>query len=204
MGSKTPITQAACSQRKAMHRSAVAYAYYDAADRLRSWNPAYEDLNVAIRPLIRENAYFPDLLVALIAANQVDMCGEPKDSWIATRLKQRRYGSTAVRNLNKGRTFLVQERKDDVGGTSAFLFDISEMIRAGARMTAHTTMTGADPPLADPGPQVRIRSQLQTVLGNLELLQLSVTADEPSRLVQEALDAGLAIAAVVDQERSHA
>ncbi|MEM7744184.1 MAG: hypothetical protein AAF409_10790 [Pseudomonadota bacterium] len=204
MGLEIPISREAMSLRVALHRSPVAFSYYDSADRLRFWNTAYEDVNFRVRPLIREGAYFPDLLAAVVAADQVDMGAEAQASWIEARMMQRRYGATAIRQLTDNRTFLVQERKDQLGGTLGFWLNISDLLEAGARMSPETVLAGADVPMDDHGPRVEIREHLQTLLGNLEMMQMATTDAEPGRLIDEAISAGRAIGRVVDHERRRA
>ena len=91
---------------RALAGSSVAYSYFDGSDRLRFWNQAYEALNFRIRSLIREGAFFPDLLAELIVRRQIDIDGDVQ-RWIDDRLEARQRGSTFFRTLTYGRVFLV-------------------------------------------------------------------------------------------------
>lgn len=154
----------------AMMSSSVAFAYFDRSDRLQLWNDAYEDLNFAIRPLIRTGAFFPDLLAELVVKGQIAFEGDHR-AWVDARLRARQLGRTAFRHLGDGRVFLVQERKDELGGTLGFWLDVSDLFQAGALRDAATPIAGAGPGLSGPGCQDLMRNQLQAIVGTLDLLR---------------------------------
>ena len=200
MVSETAASCEAQRLQRALDRSPVAYSYFDAGDRLRFWNRAYEDLNFRIQPLIREGAYFPDLLAELVILNQISIAGDYR-IWIDQRLEARKCGSTAFRKLTDGRTFLVQERKDEVGGTLGFWIDISDLFRTGTLKSSGGSIRGGPSGLADPGLQDRIRNDLQAVLGCLELLELMATCADATQLIDNAMAAARSIGALLDRER---
>ena len=181
----------------AMARSPVAYAYFDAADRLRHWNRAYEELNFRIRGHIRQGAYFPDLLAELVVQGQIEITGQTTGQWIDERLRARREGGLAFRRLANRRIYLVHERKDEVGGTLGFWLNVTELvqIRSLVQVTEGTTIPPND--LADHGLQNRLRTQLQIMQGNLELLGRDATDVRTANLADEALQAGSIIADIL-------
>ena len=187
----------------AFDASPVAFAYYDPGDRLRFWNHAYEDLNFAIRPLIREGAYFPDLLTELIVRGQIDIPGGDWTTWLHERVEIRRQGATAFRRLGDGRTFLVQERKDEIGGTLGFWLDITDFVAVGGlRIEGGGRIGGAAPTLGDHGLQDMIRTDLQVIMGNLELLRDPEAGEDRGALIDAAFVAGQAIANLLEDARN--
>jgi hypothetical protein len=186
----------------AFDTSPVAFAYYDPGDRLRFWNRAYEDLNYAIRDQIREDAYFPDLLSKLVVSGQVDIPDDDYAAWIRQRIEARRHGTTSFRRLGDGRRYLVQERKDEIGGTLGFWLNVTDLFVTGALKVAAGGIAGTAPSLADYGLQGMIRTQLQVMLGNLELMRSTVAEDERTALVDSAIRAGQAIANMLEDARA--
>lgn len=152
----------------AMLSSPVAFSYFDPSDRLQLWNEAYANVNFRIRHMIRKGALFPDLLAELVVRGQIAIEGD-KQAWVDSRLRARQLGRTAFRHLTDGRVFLVQERKDEVGGTLGFWVDVSDLFRTGALHDTSKPIAGDRAGLSEPGYQDLIRSQLQTIVGTLEL-----------------------------------
>lgn len=185
---------------KAMEDAPVAFAYFDASDRLQLWNAAYVDLNFAIRDQVRHGAWFPDLLSELIIRGQIDIQPGQHADWIGERLRARRHGCTAFRTLSDGRTFLAQERRDAAGGTIGFWLDVSHHVAVEvfkpARVLCSLSGAGAE----DPGLSDRVRGKLLGILGNLEFLEattgsrisLAVIADASAaaRDLRDLLEAG--------------
>ena len=189
------ISQEAERLRVAMQTSPVAFSYFDAEDRLALWNSAYEDLNFRIGHLIQKGARFPDLLAELVIEGQIEIAGDVQD-WVDSRLRARRMGRTSFRNLSDGRTFLVQERRDEIGGTLGFWIDVSDLVRSGALQSVPTDVPGQE----FRGPvntnQNFIRHQLETIVSNLELL--SETIDPSMRpFLSDALTAAETIEAAL-------
>lgn len=168
-----------------MSRSAVAFSYFDPADRLALWNEAYRELNFRIQGLIRKGALFRDLLAELVKHGQIAIQGDPK-AWIDARLRARQLGRTAFRHLTDGRVFVVQERKDEIGGTLGFWIDVSDLFRHGALHGDPTWAAEARSAPDSPGYQDLMRNQLQTIISNLELLRREL-APEMHTFVADAL-----------------
>ena len=167
------ISREAERLRLAMQASPVAFSYFDAQDRLVLWNSAYEALNFRIGHMIRKGAHFPDLLAELVIEGQVDIAGDVQD-WIESRLRSRRMGRTSFRNLSDGRTFLVQERRDEIGGTLGFWIDVSDLVRSGALRSVPTDVAPAELQGPVNNDKNLIRHQLETIVSNLELLRETV------------------------------
>ena len=178
----------------------IAYSYFDAADRLLFWNRAYQDLNFQIRTLIKKGAFFPDLLAELVVRNQIQIDGSCQE-WVSERLAARKYGNTAFRALTDGRTFLVQERKDDVGGTLGFWVNVTDLVKSGALRGTPTNLEGMQLTIADHGQQILLREKLQTVLGCLDLLRLSNASKECAQLIDEAATASQELREILDSLR---
>ena len=189
---------------QAMQHSPVAYAYFDAGDRLRHWNPAYEDLNFRIREHIRPGAYFPDLLTELVICGQIQIAGQTTAEWIDERLRARREGGLAFRHLSNGRVYLVQERKDEIGGTLGFWVNVSELMHLCTPAGLTGDVTAPPRELSDHGVQDRLRSELQIMQGNLELLGQEAGDIRTAALADEALQAGRVIAEILDTRRKSA
>ncbi len=179
--------------RSAMQASPVAFSYFDAQDRLVLWNAAYEELNFRIRHMIRKGATFPDLLAELVVNGQIEIEGNARD-WVDARLRARRMGRTAFRKISDGRTFLVQERRDEIGGTLGFWIDVSDLVLSGALRTVPTDFSSPDRQ-AQSGENLNlVRHQLATIISNLELLRETV---DPSMrpFLTDALTAATTITA---------
>lgn len=201
MAHHTLVSDEAQSLQAVLARSPVAFAYFDGGDRLRFWNSAYENLNFRIKDLIREGAFFPDLLAELVLCNQIQIPPGGREQWVEERLEARRKGNTAFRRLTDGRTFLVQERHDNVGGILGFWLDVSNLVITGALKIANAPIGGTQAMLSDHGKQDQIRSQLQTILGCLETLgSLPVEADRAD-LLGEAIDGVHKITRTLDRCR---
>lgn len=165
--SPSPVHEAR-KQHRLLQDSHVAFAYFDADDRLCLWNPAYVALNFKIADLIREGALFADLLTELVIRGQINIDGTVQD-WIDARLAARASGGTALRHLADGRVFLVQERKDACGGTQGFWADISDLYRSGGLQPVGDLAADMNVPLRDPSLQEFLRNKLQTIIGSLQL-----------------------------------
>jgi PAS domain-containing protein len=186
----------------ALRDSPVAYSYYDASDRLLFWNDAYTNLNFRIKAQIRRGAFFPDLLAELVVRDQIDLYGVDFETWVAERLHARRLGYTAFRMLTDGRVYLVQERRDDVGGTLGFWLNVTDLFEAGALKARNSDMKGAERTLADQGTQEFLRNKMQTITGNLELLQACELGPVADPSIEDAITAANSVNALLDQERS--
>lgn len=187
---------------RVMEESSVAFSYFDSADRLFCWNSAYEDLNYQIRPLIKRGALFSDLLAELILRGQIRMPQGNRNEWIAERLRARRHGVTAFRELADRRTFLAQERKDAAGGTLGVWLDVSDLFRAGVLKGAGDANLCPQSDLSQPGCQDMMRTKLQTVLMTLEYLS-TTPANQPERAVlDDAIAATEAMGACLDLVRA--
>lgn len=202
MPGKQLISDEAKQLDAAMHSSPIAFAYFDLSDRLQLWNAAYESLNFRIRHLIRKGAFFPDLLAELVERRQIVVDGD-EGAWVDARLRARQLGRTAFRHLTDGRVFLVQERKDELGGTLGFWVNVSDMFQSGARHGTAEPIAGTGAGLSQPGSQDLIRNQLQTIMSTLEMVRRS--ADSEMRpFVAEALLAADTIRACLDICREEA
>lgn len=178
----------AAELQRTLQSASTAFSYFDSSDRLQYWNRAYEDLNFQIRPMIRKGALFPDLLAELVVRNQIRIEGS-RHEWVSERLAARRYGSTAFRALSDGRTFLVQERKDDVGGTLGFWVSVTDLVSAGALKGMPSHLGGIRHTLADQGQQLLLRDKLQTVISCLDVLRLGSTSAEDNCIIDQATSA---------------
>lgn len=196
------VSAEARTLQRILEDSAVAFSYFDFADRLRFWNRAYVDMNFRIRDLIVEGAHFSDLLAALVARGQIDLDGIETEAWLRERLTARKYGSTGFRKLSDGRTMLVQERKDTAGGTLGFWLDASDLFHAGSEPREGPPIVGMATPLADAGKQTLIRDKLQIILGNLEMLRLVPLDAEDTTLVDSAIEAARVVVDTMDIARS--
>ncbi len=186
---------------KAFAASPIAFAYFNAVDRLLMWNAAYEDLNSHIRPLIRRGVHFSDLLADVLLQGQIDLKGQDPEDWLAERLQARRHGTTAFRNLADGRTFLVQERKDAVGGTLGIWIDVTDLFRLEALKGSCSGILGEPGDLSDHGAQDMIRSHLQVVVANLEMIKIEGETPSASTYIDDALTAATSIRKVMDRHR---
>lgn len=186
----------------ALQRSPVAFAYFDGADRLRFWNQAYVDLNFAIPELIREGAVFADLLAELILRGQIDVPTRDMDAWIAHRVERRRQGGTDIRNLSDGRTFIVEECHDEVGGTLGFWIDVSHLLMGSSIMGDRQGRQSVSRGLSDHGCQNVVRNHLQRVLGALELLKHTGLTTEGHALIDEGVSALGVVRDVLDRQRA--
>ena len=185
----------------AMQDAAVAYAYFDASDHLQFWNTAYEDLNFCIKDLIVPGASFPILLSALIVRGQIKIDDGLHGAWIKERLRARRFGATAFRNLSDGRTFLVQERRDAVGGTLGFWTDVTDLFAQNKLTPIETEIRGASGDLSDPGYQDLLRTKMQTIIGNLEIMRFGASGPDQCNLIDDGLNAARFITQTLDVSR---
>lgn len=185
----------------ALENSLVAYAYFDASDRLVLWNRAYIRLNIRIRPLIRKGALFSDLLAELILRGQIEIPEAQREAWIAERLRLRRHGETAFRKLADGRTYLAQERKDELGGTLGFWLDVTDMFQHGAASSSEDMPLTVPCSLHEPGLQDRIRTRLQTVMLVLDYLKTSCERDSDAHAIVDAITAAKDISICLDKAR---
>ena len=201
MRHRITTSQEAQDLHAALDRSPIAYAYFDMSDRLRFWNRAYEDLNFRIRHMICDGVPFSDLLAELVVMGQIDIPQGGQKDWIDHRLERRRQGGTDFRHLSDGRTFLVQERHDELGGTLGFWTDMTHLFLGGAFQKNQAAMAPIPPALCDHGCQNVMREHLQAVLAPLELLQATEYRPEILALVNEALTAVTRMTRVLDRER---
>ncbi len=186
-----------------LDKSEVAFSYFDSADRLLFWNDAYKRLNFRIEDQIRRGARFPELLAALVAAGQIDISGDI-DEWLEARLAARRHGHTALRTLSNGRTFLVQERRDEIGGTLGVWVEISHLVSMGSLVSDDVLHPRPSPPTSDVDVQNMLRDKLQTVLMTLEFIDVTSRHSDLAGPVSEAISAVECIAVILDAERSAA
>lgn len=182
----------------ALDQSPMAFAYFDMSDRLRYWNRAYENLNYRIRELIRPGAYFPDLLSELVQKGQVDIPDGDTQAWIAHRLEQRRIGGIDFRKVSDGRTFLCQERHDDMGGTLGIWIDVSHLFGTDRLSELEDVVGRPEIDFFDPGCQNSLRENLQTMLSGLELLRETEQTPENALLVDQSLEAAEAMGLSLD------
>ncbi|MEM1297788.1 MAG: PAS-domain containing protein [Pseudomonadota bacterium] len=185
----------------AMEDSPVAFAYFDAADRLQMWNRAYVDLNIHTRDLLEQGVCFADLLAAMIVRGQIQIPRGRNAEWIEERLRARRHGCTAFRELSDGRTFLAQERRDVLGGTLGFWLNVTDLVAAEVFKPSHVLCELVSRSSGDPGLEDKVRSKLLGILGNLEFLEattgsrtsLAVIADASAsaRDLRDMLHAGV-------------
>ena len=192
------LSEEVLNLRAALAGSPVAFSYFDAGDHLRCWNPAYEDLNFRIRHMLRHGAYFPDLLAELVVLRQVVIPEGAEQDWVEERLRQRREGGTALRPLSDGRVHLVQERRDELGGTLGFWLDITGLVDNGALKVAGIGGVRVPFSLDDPGAQDLMRCRLQHMICNLELLRMSLSEDPELGLLNDALSAASSIGNMLD------
>ncbi len=187
---------------KVLSGSKIAYSYFDAGDRLVFWNAAYVDLNYRIRSVIQGGAYFPDLLAELIVRDQIDIQDMRVSDWVEERLTARRLGSTAFRRLTDGRVFLVQERRDEVGGTLGFWLDVSDLFECGALPIPELKSRISHDCVQAEATQDLIRNQLQTVQGALELIRMSAEGGDVAILADDGLAAVERLTGVLDSARA--
>lgn len=179
-------TEEAERLRAAMADSPVAFAYFDAADRLQMWNAAYVDLNTKIRDLLRRGAWFPDLLTELIVRGQIAIPQGRNAEWIEDRLRARRHGCTAFRSLTDGRTFLAQERRDTAGGTLGFWLDVTAQVAVEVFKPSQVLCSPAHGCSDDPGLEDKIRGKLLGILGNLEFLKETTGSQTSLAVIEDA------------------
>ncbi len=182
----------------ALEHSPMAFAYFDMSDRLRYWNRAYEDLNYRIKDLIRPGAYFPNLLSELIRKGQVEIPDGDTQAWIAHRLEQRRIGGIDFREISDGRTFLCQERHDEMGGTLGIWIDVSHLFGADRLGVLKNAVGRPEIDFFDPGCQNSLRENLQTMLSALELLRETEQVPDNALLIDQSLEAAEAMGLSLD------
>lgn len=182
----------------ALDQSPMAFAYFDMSDRLRYWNRAYEDLNFRINDLIRPGAYFPDLLSELVRKGQIDIPDGDAEAWIAHRLEQRRVGGIDFRQISDGRTFLCQERHDEMGGTLGIWIDVSHLFGTDHLGVLEAGIGRPEVDFFDPGCQNSLREHLQTMLSALELLRETDQEPENALLIDQSLEAAEAMGLSLD------
>jgi len=187
----------------ALTNSEVAYSYFDSADRLLFWNDAYLRLNFRIQAHIRRGARFSELLAALVAADQISIVGDVND-WIAARLAARQTGATALRTLTNGKTYIVQERKDEIGGTLGVWVDITHLVSTGSIVGEENLLNGTAPTMSNVDVQDMLRNKLQTVLTTLEFIEVMSGDSEMSAPISEAISAIEYISVILDVERDAA
>lgn len=190
----------------ALDQSPMAFAYFDMSDRLRYWNRAYENLNYRIKDLIRSGAYFPNLLSELVRKGQVDIPGGDTQAWIKHRLEQRRIGGIDFREISDGRTFLCQERHDEMGGTLGIWIDVSHLFGTDRLDVLKDAVGRPEIDFFDPGCQNSLRENLQTMLSALELLRETEQKPEDALLIDQSLEAAEAMGLSLDfirARRSH-
>lgn len=187
-------------QHRLLQDSHVAFAYFDAGDRLRLWNPAYVALNFKIADLLREGACFADLLTELVIRGQIHIDGSVQD-WIEARLAARASGGTALRHLTNGRVFLVQERKDACGGTQGFWADISDLYRSGGLQPVGDLAADVNVPLRNPSVQEFLRNKLQTIVGSLQLHEEIDSQMDRAELIATSILAAEQICVKLDELR---
>ena len=185
----------------ALQSSTIAYSYFDAADRLVFWNKAYEDLNFRIRSHLRPGAYFPDLLAELVVAGQINIHGGDVQAWVAQRLEARGNGNTSIRNLSDGRDFLVQERRDALGGTLGIWLNVTDLNAAGALTSDDADNREPHGTLGDVRLQTELRDRLQTLVSTLEMLGFTCRSEAVSPLIEECIEEAKAIGVVLDMAR---
>ena len=194
------VSKEATRLQAVLETSPVAYSYFDPGDRLRFWNRAYEDLNFRIRPMIKNGALFSDLITELLVRDQIAIPPEEHERWLEQRLAARSRGTTAFRSLTDGRTFLVQERRDEVGGTLGFWVNVSDLFEAGALSGGAMAEPGLR--LGEAAAQDLLRNKLQTVLFAFELIVASECCKECTPLLEEGLTAARQIAEQLDKVRA--
>ncbi|MEM9060458.1 MAG: ATP-binding protein [Pseudomonadota bacterium] len=160
----------------------VGFAFYDADDRLRAWNRAYERVNVKIAPMIRAGAYFPDLLAELVVRGQIDGIGDDPTGWVAERLRMRETGAIAERRLCDGRRFMVRESRTEAGGIIGLWFDITDYNTPTRPGTLGPAIVDdiASPHAQDicGGVAHVFNNLLQVIRGNADLARLSTDTGE--------------------------
>lgn len=186
----------------ALEHAPMAFAYFDMSDRLRFWNRAYEDLNVQIRPLIKEGACFRDLLFALVRAGQIEIPDGDRKAWIAHRLERRRLGGLDFRNISDGRTFLCQESHDEMGGTLGVWLDVSHLFESDRTGLLDATLGRSYVDFFDPGCQNSVRDNLQTIVGALELLRETERSPGNMLMIDQGIEAAESISLSLDMARS--
>lgn len=187
-----------------LDQSPIALSYFDMSDRLRYWNRAYEDLNYRIRPMIREGAYFPDLLTELVDKGQINIPEGEIRTWIDHRLELRRIGGIDFRRISDGRTFLCQERHDETGGILGVWIDVSHLFGTEHMRILETAIERPHADFSDPGYQNTLREHLQTILGALELLRTTDQRPENMLLIDQSLEAAEAMGLSLDHARARA
>ncbi|MEM1164630.1 MAG: PAS-domain containing protein [Pseudomonadota bacterium] len=184
----------------ALESSHAAFAYFDPADRLTFWNHAYIDLNFRIRGMIRRGVTFPDLLAELVLRGQIEIADGDIEAWIANRMQARRRGNTVIRHLADGRSYLVQERRDKIGGTLGVWLNVTDLCEAGALRKDHDV---GRPAVADHDePQNEIRSSLQRLICSLEILNFSARSEPIGPVIDDCLDEAKIIGTHMDRMRT--
>ena len=166
----------------------VAVSYFDAEDRLQAWNDAYEDVNFAIRPMIRRGAYFPDLLAELVVRNQIVDARKGANAWVTARLAARGTGETVMRRLTNGRVYAVRETRTADGGILGIWIDISACkppAEQPALAPSTTDAQSAAMMALSGGIAHHLNNVLQVIRGNAEVARDSDSDGEtgaPSRM----------------------
>ena len=102
----------------------------------------------------------------MIVRGQIAIAEDDYREWTCQRLAARRQGTTSFRSLANGQVYLVQERKDEIGGTLGFWLNVTDLFARGALKVATGGIGGTAPALSDHGLQDLIRTELQVMMGN--------------------------------------
>jgi PAS domain S-box-containing protein len=121
--------------REAIDAMPQGLAFYDAEDRLVTWNALYADICRSNGQELHVGLQFADLLQSTVARGGVRDAVGRGEAWRTERLAARRAaGSPMATQLADGRWLQITERRTAGGGTASVLMDITELKQAEVAM----------------------------------------------------------------------
>ncbi|WPZ35894.1 PAS domain S-box protein [Thalassobaculum sp. OXR-137] len=114
-----------------------AFAYYDAEDRLVTFNRQYRDFYQESAPAIAEGARFEDVIRYGAAHGQYDLTGRSLEEVVAERLdRHRNPQGTMLQKLGNGRWVQISERRTPDGGIAGIRTDVTDLKEAEDKLRA--------------------------------------------------------------------
>lgn len=182
--------------REAIEVLPTGLAFYDAADRLETWNAAYEELLCLAEASLVAGRSFDEILADAMARGAFPGAVGREAEWASERMATRRDGSTSPpQQTAAGRWIQISNRRTENGGTVAVVVDITEL--KAAERAAEAARDAKAEFLANMSHE--LRTPLTSVVGFSRLLaeqpELSI---ETRRYVERVSDASQALLCTVN------
>ena len=146
----------------------IAFALFDADDRLVLCNQDYRDVYTLCAHMMVPGNRFEDIIRVGAERGQYQSAIGRVDEWVTRRMEiHRQPESTLIQHLDGGRTLRVVERRMPNGYTVGFRVDITEMMQATA--SAQEASKAKSQFLANMSHE--IRTPMNAIIGMLTLLQ---------------------------------